>query len=261
MGGKLCIGDREEEKESTQQDIFEGGPKELKHIAYSDGGERKLLKNESPSFADEKSEEEIDCLNKETPSLRDWAVFGQKRFKSERKLTRNEAETIGGTINSISKANTVQFGKNGQFSNLSISDFGLGNNVNRSFEVSIQGNPMNKKAIRRETENSNMNEILQTEEGLQERHKIILDTEELNLAEAFQNIDRDRDGIIHLSDMIREVKHSHQNLSEIELRNYVAFISQIMPYYCKVPGGDSWRFEEFVCFMHDAANLEKRTRD
>ena len=121
----------------------------------------------------------------------------------------------------------------------------------RSLEVSPQVSPVRQK-LSVESQSAEEREFF-----VEERQKVVLDTEELNLAEAFQNIDRDRDGLICISDIMREIKNSNPKLTANRLLTFSEFLSNVLPHYSSHEHKEKWRLEDFVTFMHDAAFLEK----
>ena len=90
----------------------------------------------------------------------------------------------------------------------------------------------------------------------EERQMVCFNTTEFDLVEAFQNIDRDRDGKITIQDMLRELKRVNPLANKQDHQKYQDFLELIMPEYSKATD-KTWGFPEFQQFMHDSALLEK----
>ena len=90
----------------------------------------------------------------------------------------------------------------------------------------------------------------------EERETVCFDASECDLVEAFQNIDRDRDGKITILDMVRELKRANPFSTKSEIDSYEEFLELIMPEYSKSTE-KIWGFSEFQQFMHDSSKLEK----
>lgn len=100
------------------------------------------------------------------------------------------------------------------------------------------------------------------------RQTFSFDSSEFDLATAFQNIDRDRDGLISKPDIMRELKRTNPGADESKMNQFSNILHLLMPEYqkkakfvCK-EGEDVenlsevWNFSSFMCFMKDASRLQ-----
>jgi len=93
--------------------------------------------------------------------------------------------------------------------------------------------------------------------GNNEIEKISFETGSFDLVNAFQNIDRDRDGQITVFDMVRELKRSNPLASKEEITKYQKFLEAIMPEYSHTKDG-FWNFHHFQKFMYDSEQMAKK---